>query len=135
MNADKESQFFSYNITANSFNAFVDSRILIDKLRISMSINNMTNTVRDDPGVLVWCSLVSDYIGCIGNTVVSDAGGNVTVHDVHKVSDGYEVAFETKKKLLSNYIFKLYNMDGTEFVPADVNNDSVFNVMFEYYSF
>lgn len=131
----KESQFFSFNVDAQSFNAYVDSGSLIDKLRISLSINNMTNTVKDDPGVLVWSNLLDDYVGCVGTTVVNNAGGNVTVHDEHLPSDGIEIVYDKKKRLQSAYVFKLYYLDGSPLVPADVNNDSVFNVLFEYYSF
>lgn len=130
----KESKFYLEPILSPSCSLYLDSKGPVDKIRVSFCITNALNNHVLPPGVLVWSSLINDFIGSSCYDFVEFNAGPLYNGKIEP-NEGIEIFFSKKIALQSSYQFKFYYLDGSAINMADfAGGDFDFNILFEFFS-
>jgi hypothetical protein len=104
----------------------------VDMIRVTCFDN--LSVVGYNPGLLVWCDIVNNYIGtCLTEHVAPDGLGNYDFSKVCKPQNGICFWFHNKIVVDGNHEVRFSRFDGTLPTANTIQNEAY--ILFEYFAF
>jgi hypothetical protein len=111
---------------------YVNSTVPIDKIRVSVSGD--LNMSQLQPGILVYSTLVNNYIGTIGTKFnYATASPDYIFSDKLEPSEGMEYFFQNQVALTGEYSINLTNFAGNTNTVVNSSNEDDIYLLIEYY--